>query len=123
MRAAKPGELKENAFPVMTARISERELGQWFPVAFQEISDPLATPEPSKGALVKLEGGEYVVLYWGCDSEELTVRIPANVDPSTFLGSFFREVPLPRSRVSWRRPGARLPQVVAARRVTASRKK
>ena len=93
MRAAKPNELKENAFPVITARLSEAELERWFPVPFQEITDPWATPEPSRGALVKLEAGEYVVLYWGQDSKELTVRISANVDPSAFLMSFFKRSP------------------------------
>ncbi|MEA2490438.1 MAG: hypothetical protein QOH21_2230 [Acidobacteriota bacterium] len=119
MRTAEPNELNENAFPVMTARLSEAELLQWFPVSFEEITDPWATPEPSKGALVKLDAGEYVVLYWGQDSRQLTVRIPADVDASAFLTSFFREVPLPRSRVLWRRADARLPRHIAANRVSA----
>jgi hypothetical protein len=119
MRAAKPNELKEYALPVMTARISEAELGKWFPLRFEEITDVWATPEPSKGALAKLDGGEYFVLYFGEDSKQLTLRIAPSVDPSAFLASFFREVPLPRSRVLWRRPGARLPRSVAARRVSA----
>jgi hypothetical protein len=115
MRAAEPSELKVQAYPVMTARISEAELTKWFPVSFQEITDPWATPEPSKGALVKLEAGDYVVLYWGAVSQELTVRIPGSVEPSAFLASFFREVPMPRARVLWRRPGTLLPQRAAAR--------
>ena len=118
MRAAKPHELKEHALPVMTARISEAELNKWFPVPFQEITDPWATPEPSKGALVKLDAGHYFVLYFGEDSKQLTLRIAPNVDASTFLASFFREVPLPRSRVLWRRPGVRLPRNVAAKQVS-----
>ena len=119
MRAARPDELKEMAFPVMTARLSETELTQWFPVSFEEINDPWAAPEPSEGALVKLDAGEYVVLDYGRDSKQLIVRIPANVDASRFLASFFREVPLPRSRVLWRRAGARMPRGVAAKRMTA----
>jgi len=103
MRTARPAELKENAFPVMTARLSEAKLQKWFPVSFQEITDPWAAPEPSKGALVRLETGEHVVLDYGRDSNELIVRIPSQLDASSFLASFFREVPLPRSRVLWRR--------------------
>jgi len=118
MRAARPAELKENAFPVMTARLSEAELQRWFPVSFQEVTDPWAAPEPSKGALVRLETGEYVVLDYGKDSNELTVRIPSQLNASSFLASFFREVPLPRSRVLWRRAGARLPRNIAAKQVT-----
>ena len=117
MRAAKPDELRENAFPVMTARMTEAELERWFPVPFQEITDPWAVLEPTRGALIKLNAGEYGVLYWGRDTQELTVRIPASIEPSAFLASFFREVPVPRSRVSWRRPGTRLPRNVAAKNV------
>jgi hypothetical protein len=117
MRAARPDELKQNAFPVMTAELSEAELTKWFPVSFEEITDPWAAPELSKGALVRLEAGEYVVLEYGKESEQLTLRIPSTVDPSSFLTSFFHEVPLPRSRVLWHRAGTRLPRTVAANRV------
>src|SRR5258707_15717150 len=115
MRAASPDELNENAFPVMTAKLTEGELTEWFPISFQEISDPWAAPEPSKGALVKLDAGEYVVLDYGKDSNQLTVRIPSAFDASSCLASLFREVPLPRSRILWRRADVRLPRNVAAR--------
>jgi len=120
MRRAKPNELKEQAFPVMTARLSEAELGKWFPIAFDEINDPWAAPEPSLGALVSLEAGEYVVLDYGRDSNQLIVRIPANLDASSFLASFFREIPMPRARVLWRRADAKLPRIVAAKTVGVS---
>jgi len=120
MRAAKPDELKENAVPVMTAHISESELLKWFPVTFQDITDPWATPEPSKGALIKLDAGDYVVVYWGHDSKELTVNIPSATDASAALASFFREVPIPRSRVLWRRADARLPRHIAAKTLSAA---
>lgn len=124
MRSAKPHELEQNAFHIMTAQLSESELKKWFPVPFQDVDDPWAAPEPSKGALVKLEAGEYVVLDYGKESNQLIVRVPATVDPSSFLASFFREVPLLRSRILWRRPGTRLPRNLAAKQVTvASRSK
>jgi hypothetical protein len=119
VRVAAPDELNENAFPVMTAKLSELELTEWFPISFQEIDDPWAAPEPSKGVLVKLDAGEYVVLDYGKDSSQLTVRIPAGIDASECLASFLREVPLPRSRVLWRRADARLPRHVAANTVVA----
>lgn len=121
MRGAKPNELQEHAQPVMTARISDAELEKWFPVAFESITDNWATPEPSKGALVKLDAGDYFVLYFGEDSKQLTLRIAPSVDASAFLVSFFSEVPLPPSRVVWRRPGTRLPKNIAAKRVAAPR--
>jgi hypothetical protein len=119
VRAATPDELNENAFPVMTAKVTEGELTDWFPISFQEIDDPWAAPEPSKGALVKLDAGEYLVLDYGKDSSQLTIRIPAGIDASECLASLFREVPLPRSRVMWRRADARLPRHVAANTVVA----
>ena len=122
MRAAGPDELNENAFPVMTAKLTEGELTEWFPVSFHDIDDPWAAPEPSKGALVKLDAGEYVVLDYGRDSSQLTVRIPSGIDASECLASLFREVPMPRSRVLWRRADARLPRHVAANTIVAPKK-
>jgi len=119
MRVAKPNELKSHAVPVLTARISESELSKWFPVSFQHIDDPQEAPEPSKAALIKLDDGDYFVLYYGEISNQLTLRIAESTDASAFLISLFREVPLPRTRVLWRRQDARLPRHIAAHRVTA----
>jgi hypothetical protein len=118
MRVAKPTELKTNAFPVLTARISDSELSKWFPVRFQHITDPQEAAEPSKAAVVKLDAGEYFVLYFGEISKQLTLRIPSATDATTFLGSLLREVPLPRGRILWRREDVQLPRRVAAKRVT-----
>jgi len=119
MRAAKPNELKTHALPVLTARISEAELAKWFPVAFQHIDDPQEAAEPSKAALIKLDEGDYFVLYYGETSNQLTLRIPETTDGSAFLSALLREVPLPRTRILWRREDARLPRHIAAHRVTA----
>jgi len=111
MRRAKPHELKTPAVPVMTARLSEPELLKWVPIEFDDIEDPLATPEPSKAALVKLRTGKYVVLYYGRISQQLTVEMPGTTRNSTqLLADFFNEVPLPKSRVLWHRPDAALPK-------------
>jgi hypothetical protein len=123
MRAAKPNELKTHALPVLTARISDAELAKWFPVSFQHIDDPQEAPEPSKAALIKLDDGDYFVLYYGEISNELTLRIPESTDGSAFLSALLREVPLPRARIIWRREDARLPRHIAAYRLTAPRRK
>jgi hypothetical protein len=120
MRRAEPDELKERAFPVMTARLSEAELGEWFPVPFDEVNDPWAAPEPSLGALVSLDAGDYAALDYGKESNQLIVRIAANTDATSFLASFFREIPMPGARVLWRREDAKLPGTVAAKRVGIS---
>jgi hypothetical protein len=123
MRVAKPNELKTHALPVLTARISERELAKWFPVSFQHIDDPQEAPEPSKAALIKLDAGDYFVLYYGEISNQLTLRIPESTDGSAFLSALLREVPLPRTRIIWRREDARLSRQIAAYRLTAPRRK
>jgi len=110
MRRAGPQELTTRAYPVMTARISEAELDQWLPVPFDDIDDPLAAAEPSKGALVQLEAGSYIVVYYGKDSGQLFVEIPDTTrDSSALIADFFREVPLPISRVLWHRSDITLP--------------
>jgi hypothetical protein len=123
MRAAKPNELKTHALPVLTARISETELAKWFPVTFQQIDDPQEAAEPSKAAVIKLDDGDYFVLYYGEISNQLTLRIPESTDGSAFLSALLREVPLPRTRILWRREDARLPRHIAAYSVTAPRRK
>jgi hypothetical protein len=120
MRVAQPHELQSEAYPVMTARMTDAELASWFPVDFHHITDPQEAAEPSKAALVQLDDGDYFVLYFGEISSQLTLRIPPTSDATKFLGSFFREVPLPRGRILWRREDAHLPRTVAARRVSAS---
>jgi len=128
MRRAKPQELKTRAVPVMTARLSEAELLEWLPVRFDDIDDPLATPEPSKGALIELDSGVHVVVYYGKDSQQLTVEIPETTrDSSAVLASFFNEVPLPTSRVLWHRTDTKLPSAMntkrSARRIEMPRRR
>ena len=120
MRVARPNELKTHAYPVLSAAISEAELSKWFPVSFQYITNPQEAAEPSKAALIKLDAGDYFVLYYGELSNQLMLRIPTSTDASAFLRSFFQEVPLPRARILWRRQDARLPQHLAAKTIVAS---
>ena len=121
MRAAEPNELRTHAYPVLAAAISEAELSKWFPVPFHHITDPQEAAEPSKAALIKLDAGDTFVLYYGELSNQLMLRIPSSTDASAFLSSFFREVPLPKARIVWRRQDARMPSHVAAKTVTMPR--
>lgn len=123
MRTARPTELKTHAYPVLTAAISEDELSRWFPVRFHHITDPQEAAEPSRAALIKLDSGHYFVLYYGELSNQLMLRIPTSTDGSAFLSSLFREVPLPRARIVWRRQDARLPRNVAAKTASISGRK
>jgi hypothetical protein len=117
MRGARPEELKHAANPMLTARLSESELAEWFPVAFEEIADPWATPEPSKGAIIRLDYGEHIVIYWGYDSNELTVETPNVVPDQHVLASLLREVPQLKSRILWQRPDERSGERSSARRM------
>jgi CheY-like chemotaxis protein len=108
MRRADPSELTIAAVPLLTAHVSESELAEWVPVSFDLIDDPLQTPEPSLGALVALESGQYFVLYYGRISGQLTVEIPSTSDPSTAVEALFEEIPLPAGRVLWHRPDVQL---------------
>lgn len=123
MRTARPNELKSHAYPVLTAAISEKELSTWFPVRFHHITDPQEAPEPSKAALIQLDSGHYFVVSYGEISNQLMLRIPTSANPSAFLSSFLREVPLPRARIVWRRQDARLPRNVAANTASLPRVK
>jgi hypothetical protein len=114
MRTAEPNELTTHAYPVMTAAVSESELAEWFPVPLQHITDPQEAAEPTKAALIKLDTGEPFVLYYGELSNQLMLRIPTSTDASTFLSALLREVPLPRTRIIWRRQDARVPEPVAS---------
>lgn len=120
MRAAKADELKVNAFPVLTARVSATELSKWFPVELHTLTHPQEVPEPSKAALIKLDTGEYFVLFWGEISKQMMLRIPSATDASQFVNAFFKEVPLPRRRILWHRDDVRLPKTVAAKRLSVS---
>ena len=105
MRAAKPSELTERALPVLAAKVSESELSRLIPVPLQDINDPDATAEPSKGALIQLAAGPFVVLFYGKESGRLTLELPTSGDVQAELRSFLREVPIPTSRIVWMRPG------------------
>jgi|SRR5712691_3657570 len=109
MRVAKPNELKSYAVPVLTAHLNEAELARWIPIAFSEVSDPLAVPEPSKGALVQLASGKFVVLFYGKESGTLFLRVPENANASACVREFLNEVKMPASRVVWRRQDVSLP--------------
>src|ERR1044071_4573361 len=110
MRLAEPHELTSPAVPVLAAHLSEDELSRLVPIRFKDITDPLETREPAKGALVQLETGGYVVLLYGCSSNELSVELPNVRNLTRSVAEFLREVQLPLSRVFWHRPDVELRQ-------------
>lgn len=122
MRIAQADELQVNALPVLSAQISESELSKWFPFKLHRLTHPQEVPEPSKAALIRLDTGDYFVLFWGEISNQMILRIPEATNASKFLSAFFKEVPLPRSRILWRRSDARLPRQFAAKEMSVPRR-
>lgn len=122
MRIAQADELQVNALPVLSAQISESELSKWFPFKLHRLTHPQEVAEPSKAALIRLDTGDYFVLFWGEISNQMILRIPEATNASKFLSAFFKEVPLPRTRVLWHRSDARLPRQVAAKEVSLPRR-
>jgi hypothetical protein len=110
MRRARPDELTARTRPLFTAQMAAEELQQWLPVPFDEIDDPFAAAEPSKGALVELDSGDYLVVHYGLTSGQLMVEA-VEEGASMVLQAFFDEVPLPLARVLWHREGTELPTV------------
>ncbi len=104
MRAANANELTERAVPVLAARLSEAELAALVPVEFHDINDPDATAEPSKGALIQLTAGTFVVLFYGKESGRLVLESPESTSAVRNVRSFLEEVPIPLSKIFWKRP-------------------
>jgi hypothetical protein len=121
MRAANANELTERAVPVLAARLSEAELADLIPVEFQDINDPEATAEPSKGALIQLAAGPLVVLFYGKESGRLVLESPASANATRNVLLFFKEVPIPKSRVLWTRPDVVIVSQQEAESVPSSR--
>jgi hypothetical protein len=102
MRAAKPQELRTEAVPALKIQLPEGELSKLFPVRMKNI-DPLSEPEPSKGILVRLQSGDYVVLVYGKMSETLTV-LAARPKLEKTVESLLKEVHIPDEMIVWRLP-------------------
>ena len=84
MRYARPTELTEDVVPELQLRLSEPEFEELFPVKTVPL-DPLAAPEPSRGALIRLDSGS------------------GSADAPTVVRELFSEVDVPSSAIEWNR--------------------
>jgi hypothetical protein len=116
MRDAKVTDLKIRTLPVLTARLTARELAKWFPVELHPIPNPYELPEPCRAAIVLLECGHPFLMCWFESSRELMLRIPVTADPSAFLSALFSEIGMPKTRILWRLADALLPKRARVRR-------
>ena len=100
MRLASPQELQTEATPALRIHLPEKELSRLFPVRMKTL-DPLNEPEPSKGALVQLSSGDYVVLIYGKTSQTLTVAFPHKATVQKAVQGLLEEVPIPARGIVW----------------------
>jgi hypothetical protein len=98
MRRADPQELREDARPALLLSLSEKRLSELFPVPFSSME---SEPEPSKGALVQLASGNYIVVAYGAVTRRATVSFPVSVDVHDAIEALLREVALQPSEVLW----------------------
>jgi hypothetical protein len=126
MRYAKPHELRESVVPVLQLRLSNRQFAEMFPVRTVDL-DPLASAEPSRAALVRLNSGSYLVITYGEVSHRAVVEVPRSADPSVVVRELLSEVTMPASAIEWKRedvlPPAQMPRSAAASKVQSARKK
>jgi hypothetical protein len=124
MRYAKPHELTENVVPVLQLRLSERQFDAMFPVKTVDL-DPLAAPEPSRAALIRLDSGSYVVVTYGEVTHRAVVEVPRSADATNVVRELFSEVDVPSGVIEWNvvdvKPAAKKLRTAAATKVKQAR--
>lgn len=103
MIRARPGELREDVEPVLQATLPEEEVRRLIPVRFSQL-DPLAEPEPSLGALLRLESGMLAVAVYGRRTGTLSLRLPEASLSRKALETLLKEIPIPSEAIRWRNP-------------------
>ena len=94
---------------MLAAELTDAEVESLLPLPMREVDDPEATAEPGKGALIKLAGRPFVVVFFGRESHRLVVEVPRSADAAADVRSFLAEVPIPRSKIVWHREDVELP--------------
>jgi hypothetical protein len=105
MKRAQPHELQEDVVPGLVLHLSEMRLHELFPVPFEPM-DSLSEPEPSEGALVRLDEDVKVVVVHGKITHRTTLSFPASADVSHALQTVFAEIPIRSSEIVWTAAGA-----------------
>ena len=92
--------LREDARPALLLDTPEERLRALFPVDLTPLP-PEAEPEPSKGALVRLESGHTVVVVYGTVTRRATLSFPVSADVHEAIEALLREVPIERREMLW----------------------
>ncbi|HUR83181.1 MAG TPA: hypothetical protein VM733_20660 [Thermoanaerobaculia bacterium] len=113
MRRADPQELREDARPAVLLSLSEPRLRDLFPISFSAIEDGIE-PEPSIGALVRLDSRQYLVVTYGTVTHRATLAFPLSANVHDAIEDLRREVPISDSEILWTADAA-LPRRAGAR--------
>ena len=105
MRRARPDELNEDAIPVLVLQLSESRLQQLFPVRLSAV-EPFAEAEPSRGALVQLKGGSYLIVMFGEITHRATLSLPVSAAIDKAVTEILDEIPIQSAEVAWAAPEA-----------------
>src|SRR5262245_24521382 len=100
MRYAQPNELTEDVVPVLQLRLSDQAFDTLFPVKTVNLA-PLAAPEPSRGALIRLDSGSYVVVTYGQVTHRALVEVPGSADAPNVVQELLSEIDMPTSAIEW----------------------
>jgi hypothetical protein len=103
MIKASPEELQTEATPVIQAGLDESTVRQLIPVDFESL-DPLAGPEPSMGALVRLETGLLAVVIYGLVTQTLLLKVAQNEVSADSVRKLLEEIRVPRGSIRWQHP-------------------
>jgi hypothetical protein len=103
MRQANPNECVIDDGPggtILTAEMPEDELVDLFPIPMDHF-DPLTQAEPSIGALVQLDSGQYLGVRYGTVSNTLVIEKPYGADSGEAVAALMREVSIPEKVITW----------------------
>jgi hypothetical protein len=102
MIRAEPKELNREVVPVIEAHLSENQVSRLVPVEMVQL-DALAEAEPSLGALLRLETGQYAVVVYGTETQTLSLRLPEDEVSRKAIETALTEIRIPAAAISWRR--------------------
>jgi hypothetical protein len=102
MRRAAPNAIATPPELALIAHLPAAKLKQTIPVELEPV-DPFAEPEPSEGAAIELATGRYVVVFFGLETERLSVHAAWPEAPES-ITDFLRESRLDPAAVEWMDP-------------------
>jgi hypothetical protein len=100
MKTAPAEALVDDVRPSLIVRMRPDELNRLFPIQLVDL-DPLAAPEPSRGALLRLASGRMVVIEYGMVTSRLTVSVPTYANIAETLLDLMNEAQIDMDAVEW----------------------